>query len=89
MVIWKYTLEWADRQKIEVPKGATVLSVLNQRESLVVYFLVDPAQEKEDKYISIVGTGNPFPYTKLEKNQFIGTASIKGGDLVWHVFIEP
>lgn len=82
MKIWKYELTLADLQAVSMPIGSGILSVANQRGSLCLWAMVDPANEsKVTRQIEIIGTGNPMPEGK---RTFIGTAVID--PFVWHVF---
>ena len=95
--IWKYHLKLIDEQMLELPQGAYPLSVgvqkkeerIGYRESLYLWMQLDPEQPKKDKYhIWIVGTGAPIPFPKDTQVQFIGTAQMADGALVWHVFVS-
>jgi hypothetical protein len=85
MVIWKFELKKiTDMQKLTMPDGAELLSVANQNGNLCLWAMVDPSNEKQFRYIEVIGTGNPMPeYMGLDR-QFIGTVLIN--PLVWHVF---
>lgn len=83
--IWKSTLKVADVQEIEVPAGAEFLCVREQHEQICVWFRCDPDSPKESRKIAIVGTGNPAP----ADGRYLGTASLHGGQLMFHVFAWP
>lgn len=79
--IFKYTLQITDFQKISVPKDSTILTVQMQREIPCLWVLVDTEKEYEDRFIRIIGTGNPVPegiiryigtFQTLEDNWFVG-----------------
>jgi hypothetical protein len=84
-VIWKFPIEVAHSQFIEMPKGAHILCVQYQAtiRSICLWAVCDSdEQEKENVEIAVCGTGHPIPTTDFE---YIGTAQ----DLnyfVWHVF---
>lgn len=80
--IWKYDLEIDDRQIVEMPEGAELLSVQMQRDRLRLWALVDPIAHKVAHNIIVHGTGHPVGDVGL----FIGTVQTHGGQLVWHVF---
>lgn len=82
--IWKAALKPTDIQTIEVPAGAELLCAREQHEQICVWFRCDPAAPKETRDIAIVGTGNPAP----EDGQYLGTASLSGGALMFHVFVR-
>ena len=88
--IFKYTL-YPYSQTIKVPAGTTVLSVINQRENLVLYVSVPEDNDPEvvkDLEIAIVGTGHTFSFDTVNDFTFLGTVSTFGGDLIWHVFYK-
>lgn len=79
--IWKFTLK--PEITLEMPKGAQVLSVREQGEDICLGALVDPMAEKERRNFVSFGTGHDVPDLPM---QFIGTAHLAGGGLVFHVF---
>lgn len=84
--IWKFPLRVADRQMVTMPKGARILSAGAQGETPVLWAVVDPAAEKEQRPILIRGTGHPA--NGCEDARFIGTIFMLGGAIVFHVFEE-
>lgn len=85
--IWKYPLLLIGEQAIQMPKGAEILCAQAQRNHLCLWALVDPAAKKDERLIVIHGTGYPVPEVhNAYKRQYIGTAQMDGGSLVWHVF---
>jgi len=86
MNIYKYTLEIADYQILKLPANSLILSVLNQREALVLYAVVNPEEETYiNRTIRIIGTGHSVG-DDIDKFNFLGTISMEGGALIWHVF---
>lgn len=83
--IWKATLKATDVQAIEVPAGAELLCAREQHDLICVWFRCDPDQPKEQRPIAIVGTGHNAP----DDGRYLGTASIYGGSLMFHVFEGP
>jgi len=84
--IYKYPLELKpDAQEIELPMGAKILSVANQREQICVWAHVNPdVKETQTFQFKIFGTGHPC---ELPANaQFLGTVLIAGGSFIWHIF---
>ena len=81
--IWEYVLIATDRQVIEMPKGAEVLSVQVQRDQLCLWVRVVPEAPLIEKEIAIVGTGHPCGF---EVDRFIGTVQMTSESLVFHVF---
>lgn len=78
--IWKYKVD----SKVEMPKGAEVLTVQLQGEMLVMWALVDPEQERETRSFSIVYARE---HARVDASCYIGTAQTSNG-LEWHVFEE-
>lgn len=88
MRIFKYPLAETDKQKLQLPVGAKILSVQAQNNSPQLWALVN---EKEaltrSVTISIYGTGNPIPEKDTEDiGTYIGTYQVFNGTGVFHVF---
>jgi len=79
--IWKFKLD--PECTIDMPKGAQVLSVREQGEDICLWALVDPHAEKEQRRFVGFGTGHDVPGYPMN---FIGTAHLHGGSLVFHIF---
>lgn len=88
--IWKFKLKVTDKQSVEMPKGAQILSALVQHEQLCIWALVNVDAEMESRTFEIFGTGNPVPdHVDAESNyKFIGTFMHYDGGFVGHIF-EP
>lgn len=84
ITIFKYELRITDEQKIDLPKGAIILSVQMQGDTLCLWAMVDTDNKLESRSIAIIETGDPCWCPNWN---FIGT--IQGPVFVWHVFIEP
>ncbi len=80
--IWKYTLE--RDCKLDIPKGAQVLSVGEQSNRLRLWALVDTEAQNVERHFKVYGTGDEFPSD--EEMKYIGTALLSYGTLVVHVF---
>lgn len=87
--IWKYELKPQDRQKISVPLESKILSVKEQNEQIVAYFLVDDKQNTitESLEFAIVGTGNNAG-EDIGDFTFLGTIKMYNGSLMFHVFYK-
>lgn len=85
--IWKYRIEHDNATtEVTMPKGAKVLSVMDQNNSLVVYALVNTLeQETETKIFASVGTGREVK-VNTSVYKFLGTATTHQGRYVFHVF---
>lgn len=86
--IFKYGIELVDRQTLCLPRGAEILSVINQRNNIRMYALVDDENadhgDLEDVEIFVVETGRPFMYA--DESVFVGSVSMHNGKFVWHIF---
>ncbi len=83
--IWKFPLQITDFQKVEMPRGAHILSVQIQGSQLCLWAYVLSDEEKEERAFWVLGTGNPVERPE-NIGPFIGTVQMHGGSLVWHVF---
>ena len=80
--IFKYELEVADHQTIQMPTGAQILCVQIQHGVPCLWVLVDPQSTKEKQTIRVYGTGH-----MIERDgDYVGTFQTNG--LVFHVFAE-
>lgn len=87
MVVWKYRLPEVDAFVVEMPEGATVLSVQEQAgQGPQMWALCDPDNRKTSRRFFVLGTGHLSGVRKL--GRFIGTFQLGGGDLVFHLFEE-
>ena len=82
-VVWKFSLLAQGEQAVKMPKGAEVLSAGIQREEAVIWALVDEKSPDTCHTIYIRGTGHAFTG---KEGRFIGTLTLMGGTLVYHVF---
>lgn len=70
--IFKYSLEILDRQEVELPAGAKILSVQAQNGLPQIWAMVDDSQVKTDMvHIRIIGTGYEIP--DADSLEYIGT----------------
>lgn len=82
--IWKFELEIKEIQTLQMPMGATILSVAKQKGELKLWAMVNPRRQLEDRKIEIIGTGGVLPADMGTTRGFIGTVVID--PFVWHVF---
>lgn len=85
LTIWRQSLELTDSQAIFPPAGAQFLCARERGEDISVWFICDPARPTEQRNIAIVGTGHPAP----SDGKYLGTASLRRGALIFHVFEGP
>jgi len=83
--IWKTELQSMLVQDIMVPVGAEFLCAREQFDKICVWYRCDPNASKEPRKIAIVGTGHSAPFD----GRYLGTASLSGGSLMFHVFAWP
>lgn len=76
----------ADRQVVNLPRGANILTVQAQGQTAQLWALCDSNAPFEPRQIAIYGTGNALPEVV---GAYIGTFQMLGGALVWHVFEIP
>jgi len=80
--IYKYQLARVDRQTLQMPKSACLLTVQIQRDDPCVWALIDTANELTPVTFITVGTGQPDLH--LECYAYIGTYQYRL--FVFHVF---
>lgn len=83
MKIFKYPLELTDSQIIDMPKGAEILCVQNQRGNLCLWAEVNPEAAMTKRKIELHGTGNEIGLG--DPGFYIGTAQW-GDAFVWHIY---
>ena len=83
--VFKYPVKIEDHVTLEMPKGAKLLSFQCQYDQPCLWALVDPEAPLESRTFRFVGTGHPIE-EPAEKLSFVGTAQMRGGALIWHLF---
>jgi hypothetical protein len=81
--ILKYTLDIVDHQELTLSENSKILSVQNQRDSIVLYALTN---ELTTCTYSIIMHGTGHTADDVIGAQFIGTVSLHNGSLMFHVF---
>lgn len=82
--IFKYRLEVADEQEIELPSGARILTVQTQQGTPCLWAIVDDEDVASKRRIRVVGTGHPI--RNISNLSYVGTFQLMSGNLVFHVF---
>jgi len=83
--IWKFPLRVTDSQRIEMPRGAEILTAQTQNGQGYLWALVDPeAVDTEMRTIEIHGTGNPILEGNNRERRYVATFQQLA--FVWHVF---
>ena len=80
--IYKYPLEIADSQQIDMPKGAQLLSIQIQRGNPCLWALIEIDAERMKRTIQMRGTGHVADGV----GTFIATFQMEGGALIFHTF---
>ena len=87
-VIWEFPLDASiDRQVVDMPASARVLSVAEQHGKLTVWALWQRGDARiAPKLFEIRGTGEDFALDASMR--FLGTVLLAGGGYVVHVFVQ-
>ncbi len=86
ITIWKFPLVMDTFQKVQMPKGATLLSVQPQGRGVCLWAVVDTAAPEEPRGIWIHGTGHNITEHDKHRGRYINTFQLEGGRLVFHAF---
>lgn len=90
LTVYKYPLKLQDHWSLEMPIGAKILSVDNQREQITLWALVDASPEAPTEVRSFLIRGTGHNIDEGLNLEFIGTVLVHDGGLVWHVFeLQP
>jgi hypothetical protein len=79
--IYKYEIGIMDKQSIQMPQGAQILTAQVQRGQLYIWALVNILAPTETRTIAVYGTGNALP---KHLGDYIGTVQMP--PFVWHIF---
>jgi hypothetical protein len=81
--IWKFPVQ-PSNFTLDLPIGATFLSVQVQHRSPQCWFLLDPEAPKVTRRFVLLGTGHSVPEPRKLTHR--GTFQIREGQLVFHLF---
>lgn len=84
--IYKFIIPLGDDVVRDIHEGAQFLSLLEQDEQVVAYFMIEEGKPMVERRFRVVGTGHPCD--DVEKMNFLGTAKLAVGRLILHVFME-
>lgn len=84
--IWKFPMASPEQGRIEMPKGAEILTIQTQNETPCIWALVNPENEKEVRYFEVFGTGHEVCCDMGVERKYINTFQLKCGALVFHLF---
>ncbi len=88
--VYKYSFPVNDEISLELPIGAEVLTVQDQRDTPQLWALVDTQEDrKEIRTFVYIGTGHKHPKEFWLGLKYITTFQQLDGSLVWHVFERP
>lgn len=84
-VIYKYKLDLAPIQSLELPKGSEILTLNVVNEDPYVWVLInDINAEKEIINFQTIGTGHEANVN--QESEYLGTYFLNNGSFVAHVF---
>lgn len=84
--IYKFTVR-PDMLKVQMPKGAKILTAREQFDEICIWAEVDTDRPNEMRHFEVYGTGHPTPADGIgQSREYIGTAHLEGGALVFHVY---
>jgi hypothetical protein len=83
--IWKFELD-AKNLRVWMPVGAKLLTAQGQNDQICVWAEVDSEADKEEVIFEIFGTGHEILTGMGVDREYIGTAQIFKGELVFHVY---
>lgn len=82
MTVWKFQLPKVGENRVDMPRGAEVLSAGQQDGDLFIWAMVDGDQPTETRIIDAAWTGNNL--VPCINRRFIGSVQIRS--LMFHVF---
>jgi len=83
--IYKYTLD-PRRSEYDLPIGAKILTVQGQNEQVCIWAEVDTEADTEKVRFEVYGTGHEIKWDMGTDREYLGTAQLKNGALVFHVY---
>lgn len=86
MTVWKYPLAVQDRQTLDLPVGAQVLTVQVQDDVPCLWALVDVTAPTTPRVFHLRGTGHNAD--GVASALYVGTFQLHDGALVFHLFAE-
>jgi len=87
LTIWKFSIDTADTQVINVPRDGKILCIqVQQAIGPCLWILVDSEAKLEPRTIEVFGTGHPISRETGVRRVYIGTYQLANEQLVFHVF---
>lgn len=84
--IWKFPIHPDDIIRVQMPKGARILTVQEQHGQPAIWAEVDTEAEKEERLFEVFGTGHEMPNDMGVEREYVGTFQLRGGALVFHLY---
>jgi hypothetical protein len=92
--VWKFPLKAQMHQKVTVPRGANVLSAVNQGDDIVLYADIYPERyadptnmPTEELDVIALGTGHECDHN-LASYDFLSTVPMPRDGLVFHIYVR-
>jgi len=83
--IYKYEIK-PDELRVEMPQGAKIVHVDNQREHLCLWAEIDPDAPVEVRQFAVFPTGGHIPEYPDVTVKHLGTVNVKDGFFIFHVY---
>jgi hypothetical protein len=83
--IWKFVID-PKNLKLEMPVESKILTVQGQDHDICIWAEVDTEAEKEEVLFEVFGTGHELTENMGTGREYVGTAQMYGGSLVFHVY---
>jgi hypothetical protein len=83
-IIYKYEIPITDYFCLDLPLGASFLSIQLQNGKPVIWYLVDRHAAMKYEHFCVVGTGIELPSWYGIRLQYLDTIQIES--FVWHIF---
>ena len=87
--IYKYPLEFTNYQTLQLPRGAKVISAINQRDQIMLYAIVDTAEQElttVEVSFEVVVQPTGLAFENIDAYQFLSTVSLNDARYVFHLF---
>lgn len=82
MIIYKYPV-FTSTFTLDLPRGATILSIQVQNGAPTMWALVDKDAAHEKRSFTVISTGSPIRHD-IAHLVYVGTFQVAAG--VWHLF---
>ena len=81
--IWKFPIPISDNFVVEMPAGATILTVQVQAKKPFIWAVVDPEKPIEQRRFALRGTGH---WLHPAGWNYVGSFQMNDGVIVFHLF---